>query len=734
MNIRFIVKGLFTRGLLLSMCCLVLLVPRAFGQQTPTKQSDDVLRITTELVQTDVTVFDRRGHFVDGLKPQDFVLSLDGQTRKVAIFERVTSGSAREAAQLRAAGSNSMIQDRTNPATAETRSVGRKIFFYVDDLHLSPESLLRTRKALLNFIDSRMDPSDRVAIVSSSGRIGFLQQLTDNPAVLRTAVARLNYKRNVESYAGSTRISEYMANRVENGGDRRLFAYLMESVKLEYGMSLGSLRGDHGNQSGLSAYAILKSRIGQINAQSRTDAMQTIAVLQSLMESSAALPGRKLVFFLSDGFMTGPWNSDTSLQQATTLAARTGAVIYSVDMRGTTLDSSVDASNNDYVDMGSRHAGVSIGETTAPRDPLNTLAAETGGRLIINSTGLDNDLAEAVRETADYYVLAWRPDSENERNAKARLEVTISGRPDLKVRMRRSYGRTTSVEVAGSGKAKESAAVTPEAQLLTALGSSQAIRTLPTSLSVGYVRSSQGELVLQTSMQIPREAFNFDPEVAGQKSEVDVIGAAIDDRGLIYTFKQVLTVTPQEAPEPSQLPVVWNQRLTVLPGLYQVRVAVREKASGRTGSAMEWIEVPAVKSPQFSMSSLFLGERRAEAATREQSPDGPLPIRVSVDHRFARTSVLRFQAYVYHAFRGTGAAYVRPNVWISARVLRGNQPVMTVAASQIPPDIAKEPWVLPYWSEIALKELTPGYYTLQVSATDRNGGAGASQRIAFLVE
>jgi VWFA-related protein len=280
MNIRFIVTGGFTRGLLLSMSCLVLLAPQAFGQQTPSKQSDDVLRITTELVQTDVTVFDRRGHFVDGLKPQDFVLSLDGQTRKVAIFERVTSGSAREAAQLRAAGSSSMIQDR-NPAPAEARSVGRKIFFYVDDLHLSPESLSRARKTLLTFIDSRMDPTDRVAIVSSSGQIGFLQQLTDNPTVLRTAVARLNYKRNLESYAGNTRISEYMANRVENGGDRRLFAYLMESVKLEYGMSLGSLRGDHGNASGLSAYAILKSRIGQINAKSRMDATQTIAVLQS---------------------------------------------------------------------------------------------------------------------------------------------------------------------------------------------------------------------------------------------------------------------------------------------------------------------------------------------------------------------------------------------------------------------------------------------------------------------
>ncbi|MEK6335188.1 MAG: VWA domain-containing protein [Acidobacteriota bacterium] len=694
--------------------------------QTPKQeQSEDVIKITTELVQTDVMVFDRRGQFVEGLKPQDFMLSLDGKSRQVSIFERVTSGSAREAAQLRVAGSSSTIQGRTNPATTDARSVGRTILFFVDDLHLSGESLLRVRKTLLTFIDSRMDPADQVAIVSSSGQIGFLQQLTDNPTVLRTAVARLNYKRNQESYAGSTRISEYMANRVENGGDRRLFAYLMESVKLEYGMSLGSLRGDHGNNSGLSAYAILKSRLGQISAQSRVDTMQTVAVLQSLMESSAALPGRKLVFFLSDGFMTGPRSTDTSLQQATRLAARTGAVIYSVDMRGTMLDSSVDASHNDYVDMGSRHAGVSIGETTAPRDPLNTLASETGGRLIINSTDLNNDLAEAVRETTDYYMLAWRPSSEPERLGKSKVEVSIPGRPELKVHWRRNYfvNQTTSA----SAPLKNSAAtsVTPEIELLVALGSSRPQRDLPTALSVGYLQSESGP-VLKASMQTAREAFNFsDPK---QKVDLDVIGAAIDDRGLIYTFKQVLTVTA--APEAPETPVIWNQQFNIKPGLYQVRVAVRERGSGRSGSAMQWIEIPSTVPPQFSMSSLFLGERHAEERTLNQQSDGPQPVRVDVDHRFARGSALRFQTYIYNASRVSGA----PEVWIQAHVLRGRQQVAAVAPSRIPPDVSKDPRLLPYWSEIALKELPPGRYVLEVSATDRPAGVSTSQRISFSVE
>jgi hypothetical protein len=212
-----------------------------------------------------------------------------------------------------------------------------------------------------------------------------------------------------------------------------------------------------------------------------------------------------------------------------------------------------------------------------------------------------------------------------------------------------------------------------------------------------------------------------------------VVGAAIDDRGLIYTFQQVLTITPQVAPESTPLPVVWNQQIAVRPGLYQVRVAVRERTSGRTGSAMEWIQVPAASPPRFGMSSLFLGERRAEADTTNQANQflgGSQPIRVDVDHRFARTSALRFQTYVYNASRTPAA----PDVWIEARVMRGNQQVMFVGPSRIPPDVSKDSWRLPYWSEIGLSRLSPGEYRLEISASDRIAGASATQFVKFSVE
>ena len=60
---------------------------------------------------------------------------------------------------------------------------------------------------------------------------------------------------------------------------------------------------------------------------------------------------------------------------------------------------------------------------------------------------------------------------------------------------------------------------------------------------------------------------------------------------------------------------------------------------------------------------------------------------VDVDHQFARTSVLRFQTYVYNPARNTTGV---PNVWIEALVLSGKQSVLKVAPSQVPADVARD--------------------------------------------
>ncbi|HEX3250157.1 MAG TPA: hypothetical protein VHS05_12070, partial [Pyrinomonadaceae bacterium] len=58
-------------------------------QKAQREQPDDVVRVKTELVQTDITVVDKRGQFVAGLSADDFELRVDSQVQSLSFFEEV---------------------------------------------------------------------------------------------------------------------------------------------------------------------------------------------------------------------------------------------------------------------------------------------------------------------------------------------------------------------------------------------------------------------------------------------------------------------------------------------------------------------------------------------------------------------------------------------------------------------------------------------------------------------
>ncbi len=707
----------------------------SYSQQTDRVQDRpvDVIRTSTELVQTEVMVFDRHGHFVTGLKPEEFELTLNGAKQQISFFESVATGSQIEAAQLAAArGVQPVKKERRKVAVLPEDDRGRVLFFFIDDLHTGPASLSRAKKALTHFIDDQMNPNDQVAIVSTSGQVGFLQQLTDNPAVLRAAISRLNNKQVKDGYPGKTQISDYMASQIEDYKNRQLLAYLMEATKVEQQMGPGIRHGDHRPAASYSSLPFIENRINQINTQARLATLSTLDALKGLMLSSSVLPGRKVVFFLSDGFIVNERKSGVleALAAVTEAAKQSGVVVYTMDARGTSFNtgSSVDVSSNDFADFSNRKIGLS-GEIAATQEPLKRIAEETGGRAIINSNAIGDGIVQAIRETSEYYLLAWRPDSEEQRGAKQRLEVTIKGRPELQVRLRnnllRSPAPVAKAENHGAPKSAAAATSGPAAapvkhDLVETLSSLYPEKTIPVSLSVGYVHAADAGPVLKLSMQIDRESLRLEPDV--KKAELDVIGVAVDDRGQVASFKQVLSV-PAQISEFDQR-VTWNQQLSVKPGLYQVRVAVGERGSGRAGSAIQWIEVPDLASA-FELSSVFLGERKADLPAGNGGT--PAPVTVDVDHHFARGSALRFQTYVYNASSGPQG----PQVAVEATVLRNRQRVLSVPA-KVP--VTNETARLPFWSELALKDLQPGHYVLLLTATDQVANHTASQRISFVVD
>jgi len=345
----------------MKLCLFVLLLTISASAQEP-----EVIRTNTELVQTAVTVLDKKGNFVEGLQRDQFQLMVDGKPRPVAFFERIAAGSARERELATASNAN----DTTAPTTptAAPRIPGRTILFFVDDLHLSPDSMSRTRMMLEKFLDREMSSKDNVAILTASGQVGFLEQFTNNRLVLDAALARLiprPYNAEGYSYGNSTKMSEFMAFTIDtNKTDAKVMNFYIEECMKGSAMfrraaqALALIRASCETQVKSSARAVLM--------QSAQITQNTYNSLESAMRSVGRAPGRKLAFFISDGFLldAGPRAAAVrdKLDHVIDAAQRAGVVVYTIHAAGLVNSDFMDPANKRPMDPNGRLDIASVGD------------------------------------------------------------------------------------------------------------------------------------------------------------------------------------------------------------------------------------------------------------------------------------------------------------------------------------------------------------------------------------
>ncbi len=742
---RFVFASLLCLGLLSSIADA-----QKKGQPQTTQPPDDVIRISTDLVQTDVTVLDKQGRFVEGLRPEQFELLVDGKPQPVTFFERVKAGSTSEETQVAAARGQA-----SSPGAAEIvrpQDRGRTIYFFVDDLHMAADSLSRLRKTLLHFVEAEMEQNDQVAITSANGQIGFLQQLTDNKTVLRAAIARLKFSVQSTDDRMQPPMPEAMAQSIEAFSDREIIKfYVLPLLKAVRENTIP----DESSIEYQSAEALVRNRARRILEQSYSLTKVTLSTLETLARTSGELPGRKLIFFISDGFLLNPSMSDIAarIRNITNASAKNGVVIYSLDGRGLNVGGMSDADSNlmglndrrgEMPSIASRHLTKS---TASTQEPLRMIAANTGGKAFVNSNSLNAGFAKAIKETSAYYLLAWRPEPGAQQKDKFRqVEVRVIGRPELSVQVRRGYYDVAPKTVAKTEKAEAPSAppkagakakTAAELALREAIGSPYPTNALPTQLGIVYVDTPDKGMVMTASIQIARQFMTFNHSEDKQTAIIDLTGVVLNDNGKpVASFKDHLDVAvyfPRYVGQPRR-DLIYNFQSPLTPGLYQVRVATRDNKSGRTGSAMQWIEIPDLASRKLSLSSLLLGETTKDAVMMKAGdPTAVAESLLTVDRRLARSSNLRFMMFIYNAARGANGS-TPPDITLQVQVMRNDQPVLTTTSRKIEPGNSSDPARLPYAAEMPLEALLPGHYVLQITAIDRIAKTTVTQRASFEIE
>ncbi|HEX8492107.1 MAG TPA: VWA domain-containing protein [Pyrinomonadaceae bacterium] len=691
-------------------------------EESQTSQATgDVVRISTELVQTDVTVFDRQGRFVDDLRREQFELRVDGKAVPISFFERVGASSA----------------PASKVAVERASNQRRKIVFFLDDLHLAADSIEQVRKSLLQFIDSEVGGNDEVAIVAASGRIGFLQQFTDHKAVMRAAVARIKYRSNAVQDTGSLPMTEYIALRISQGDRDALNYYtneLLRSLQFQYslpkygGKGAGYMAGSESDQ----AERMVMQRAQAMMTQSAANSTATLSALESFLRSSAQTPGRKHVLFISDGFfMLGNPAFAQKMERITDAAARSGSVIYTVNARAFAERSRMIATKPGMLGGSDKF---NSGEEETVRAALFALAENTGGRALLDSDAFGANAAAALKETFNYYLLAWRPESETQKIEKfRRVEVSILNRPELIVRVPRGFlePETNAPKKASIQTASLKSTAT---DLQPAAASFSTKQELPVRISAEFLNTPDNGMVLSASTQIATDALAYG-EGSKQSAAIDLAGVVLNEEGSpVSSFGTRLNVDPLTDESPGQSPsVIYNYRAPLKPGIYQLRVAAREDKTGRVGRASQWIEIPDLSHGRLTLSSLFLGGQEIRAGEKRAGASSAPQMQFSVNHRFDANSRLSFFLFIYNAqpAPGGGAA---SSLTAEIQVMQDKRIALTIPPQKVTTEPSTDIRRIPYGGSFPLRSLRAGSYILRVTVTDRSAQTSATQDVRFHIE
>ena len=416
-------------------------LPRSQGQTPPPRgkpeQGGQTIRVNVALVQTDVEVFDRQGRFVPNLKLDQFELRIDGKVQPISFLELVSAGSPQDQA-IWAKAESQTVPAPPQPV-AMSPNPGRTVLIFLDDWHLSNDSILRSRAAISDLIKTSMGPKDSVAIFAATGQLESLRQLTRDKAAMLASLEKLRYQSSGVRDFESPPMSEAQAVLIAQGDEHVMTLFLPAvSGRSEDEIRQGRMANPDIWREIEEAMLVVRKRANALALASAAIAQRSLDALSSLLTAYETLPGRKVVFLLSDGFLLQPNISDTArtIMSLTDAAARAGFVIYTLDARSLAAGLP-DARTKRGTDKTGSVAHNGYNEATATQGVLDVLSANNGGRFLKNTDALNTALSTAVEEISQYYMLAWPFDPEQVKPGKHNtVQVAIKGRPDLGVRLR----------------------------------------------------------------------------------------------------------------------------------------------------------------------------------------------------------------------------------------------------------------------------------------------------------
>lgn len=603
------------------------------------RDQEEVVRVKSALVELSAVVTDRAGRPVADLRREDFEVFENERPRAISFFsvERAGGEGAPPVATPGAGGATSAPAPGASPAA---EAAGRAVVLFVDTLHLTPGGLAQAKKALRRFVEEQMAARDVAAVVSTSGGGGLQGQFTRDRQLLRLAVERLH-----PQFAQTPSFfTPYLAAGVvrDDNLDGESVALAAKIVRAEDGMNANLPTPGLSDDYPQKVYARQKAMA--ILAEAVERRRVALSTLRAAAEQLSRLPGQRLVAYFSEGFPLVDARGETDaseVERVVSRAARSGVVIHAFDARGLSPNplfdvSAGDAAGGRITSQLASYLSASAGES---QNGMSALAKDTGGEAFLGDNDLGGALGRALEAGRVYYRIAYQSPGD-EGDKFRRVALRLRNHPDYRVRTQRGY----------RPEAPEAEAQTPQQRFVRALLSPLPSTAVPVVTSAQFFVGAADEA--QVSFRALVEASGLDFREQPDKRlalELETVTAVYDLGGkLVKSFPE--TVRSRLAPARAELlrrqGLESVKRLSLKPGLYQIRFGVRELSTERVGTSSVVVEVPDLGAGKLTLSSIFLREDLSAAAAAEESPRARQRHGVRV---YRRGEPLIYQLRVYNS-------------------------------------------------------------------------------------
>jgi VWFA-related protein len=647
----------------------------------------------SQLVVVNVSVKDKNGAPLTRLKASDFAVAEDGKPQEIKVFEfqrldntALPPPDASAASKPNPAPPASPVKVSNTIAPAKAGEVKYKdrrlLVMFFDRAGMPVADQIRAQQAALKFVKSQITASDLVAIMVYTTDLDVLQDFTADRDALTRAIRSL--------------------------------------VASDNGMANGSTGDDSEADTG-AAYTADDTEFNIFN----TD--RQLAALESAVKMLGTLAEKKAVVYFASGMTRTGIDNQAQLRATINAAIRNNVVFYPVDARGLVAAAPLgDATQGSPGGQG-LYSGSSMRTAQSnfqgQQETLYTLAADTGGKALLDNNDLSMGMVQAQQDMSSYYILGYYSTNSAADGRYRRIKVQISAMPGARLDYRSGYFAAKDF--------KQFTSSDRESQLQQALMLGDPVTDLTVALEVNYFRLARDRYFVPVSVKIPGSDIELARKGVAETTRLDFIGEVKDSKGVLQSTVRddiAVKLKGETAGQLAARSLEYDTAFTLQPGTYTLKFLARENETGKMGTFATSFVIPDLTAEQdyLPVSSVVLSSQRENltAAVGNAERDKKLlaanPL-IQDNQKLipSVTRVFRKDQEMYVYLEAYQAAAQKTELMVATvSFFRGKVKAFETAPLKITEGLNAKSKAVPVGLSVPLGKLQPGRYTCQVSVLD----------------